>query len=119
MGVSDRFWASASDGAGNIGPTGDGVQGGDDPAEPRDLGGDGDGAFDGAEGSGESSVPPAPAPSSRRRSARGKPLDDTEDCLDDTEDWLRRLLKAGFSRSEASRLIFERMRPREEGLVRT
>ena len=39
--------------------------------------------------------------------------------LEDTAEWLRLLEQAGFSHAEAGRLIFERVRPREEGRTRS
>jgi hypothetical protein len=96
MAVSDQFRASLPDDAGEP----DAANGGDrkrkdDAAETPDVGGE------------ESVTPPAPA---RRRSRKS---------AEDTETQLKRLEQAGFSRAEAARLIFERMRPREEGLART
>jgi hypothetical protein len=103
MAVSDQFRASLPDDPG--GP--DAANGGDrkrkdDAAETPEVGGE------------ESVTPPAPerAPEPTRRRAARK-------SVEDTETQLKRLEQAGFSRAEAARLIFERMRPREEGLVRT
>ena len=38
--------------------------------------------------------------------------------LADSAEWHSLLQAAGFSRAEAGRLVFERMRPRDEGLIR-
>jgi hypothetical protein len=38
---------------------------------------------------------------------------------DEADEWRRRLREAGFSEAEAEKLIFERLRPRQEGRTRT
>ena len=38
---------------------------------------------------------------------------------EDAAEWLRLLEQAGFSHAEAGRLIFERLRPRDEGIARS
>ena len=102
MAVSDQFRASLPDDAGEP----DAANGGDRKRK--------DDVPEAADGGGEESVtPPAPesAPAPTRRRSRKS--------AEDTETQLKRLEQAGFSRAEAARLIFERMRPREEGLART
>src|ERR671923_1133125 len=37
---------------------------------------------------------------------------------DESDEWRRRLREAGFSEAEAEKLIFERLRPRQEGRTR-
>jgi hypothetical protein len=104
MGVSDKFRASVPGDAGEP----DGVAGGEreqhEPVEPQDAG------ADDAAGTTERRVAKS-ADTPRRRTAKGK-------ALETQEAWLRRLEGEGFSRAEAGRLIFERMRPRDEGLGR-
>lgn len=39
--------------------------------------------------------------------------------LEDARSWQRLLEQSGFTHAEAGRLIFERVRPRDEGLVRS
>ena len=97
MGVSDKFKASVHDDAGEPDETNEGS------AHSTENGG----GVPGAGPDGERSGVDTP----RRRSTK-KPLEETEALL-------RRLERAGFSRAEAGRLIFERLRPRQEGLARS
>jgi hypothetical protein len=99
MGVSDKFEASVHDDAGEpeekIEP----------PAHTTENGG---------------VIPtPTPAPDGERSGVEAPRRRTTKKSLEETEALLRRLEQAGFSRAEAGRLIFERLRPREEGLART
>jgi hypothetical protein len=108
MAASDQFRASLPEDAGesDAGSAGSaGSTGGarkDDPADVPDAG---------AEDTPGGAPPGRGTEAPRRRGSRKG--------LEDTEALLRRLEQAGFSRAEAARLIFERMRPREEGLVRS
>lgn len=103
MAVSDRSRASLPEDAGEP----DGSAGAERPRKEDGAAGAGPGV--GAE---ESAPAPERSPEPTRRRSSKKAAEDTESLL-------RRLEQAGFSRAEASRLIFERMRPREEGLVRS
>jgi hypothetical protein len=122
MAVSDQFRASLPEDTGGTDAAGEerkrkdeGVEG---PGASEDAaggaggerpgGGSSSGSGTGASASGSGS---ASAETPRRRSSKK--------AQEDTEALLRRLEQAGFSRAEAARLIFERMRPREEGLVRS
>ncbi len=104
MGVSDKSRASVPGDAGEPEGVTGGEREGHDTAEPRD--GATEDVTGGTQRRGTKSAEPA-----RRRVAKGK-------ALEDPQAWLRRLEGEGFSRAEAGRLIFERMRPREEGLGR-
>ncbi len=48
----------------------------------------------------------------------GPAADSTEPCPTDAGAWLQWLERAGFSPAEAARLVFERLRPRDEGTSR-
>ncbi|HEX2184371.1 MAG TPA: hypothetical protein VHN78_02550 [Chloroflexota bacterium] len=107
MDGTSRFGPSASDDAGQSAARADdeysGVEGVEDEAA----------AGDEAPAPADERRPGGRAPDTpRRRAAKGKPSEDPAV-------WARRLEQLGFSQAEAGRLIFERMRPREEGLVRT
>jgi hypothetical protein len=105
MAASDQFRASLPEDAGKSDAGSAGSTGGarkDDGADVPDAGA---GDAPGGPAAGRGTEAPK-----RRSSRKG---------LEDTEALLRRLEQAGFSRAEAARLIFERMRPREEGLVRS
>ncbi|MGH2353752.1 MAG: hypothetical protein ACRDJN_19280 [Chloroflexota bacterium] len=103
MDVTDKFWASVSEDSETESPAAGGErERHDDSLDSRDAG------HDEADAAEEQRADDAPA----RRRRKGK-------ALEDPAVWARRLEQAGFSPAEAGRLIFERMRPREEGLVRT
>ncbi|MDQ3702425.1 MAG: hypothetical protein M3442_16115 [Chloroflexota bacterium] len=105
MGVSDKFRASMPSDAGEPEGVAGGEREGPDRVDPQDA------ETDIVAGPTERRVAKS-SDTPRRRTAKGK-------ALEDPDAMLRRLEGEGFSRAEAGRLIFERMRPRGEGLGRS
>ena len=103
MDVADVFWASATD------------SGEDSGAEPDEAEPPGKGAFDLDEGGrvGRTDAPAADSEASPARAALETP------AAAELAAWPHLLQEAGFSRTEAARLIFERLCPRDEGRTRT
>ena len=102
MDVADVFWASASNSDESS------------PSEPEDPDPDEKRALD----VGESSRGGCTTASNAGRRARREPAA-SEAADTDVAAWPRLLQEAGFSPAEAARLIFERLRPRGEGRIRT
>ena len=105
MDVADVFWASSTDSNGDSGSE-------PDEAEPP-----GKGAVDLDENRG-AGTPDAPVADADGEARRGRAAVESPTATE-MASWPHLLEEAGFSRSEAARLIFERLRPREEGRART
>jgi hypothetical protein len=120
MAVSDQFRASLPEDPGGTDAAGEERKRKDEGAEGPDAGEDAAGGASGERtGGGAPGAPGASGTPGASASAETPRRRSSKKSQEDTEALLRRLEQAGFSRAEAARLIFERMRPREEGLVRS